>query len=86
MKKIKLYFPIILISISTAQIEVKGFVFHDKNKNGTMDKNEPGIDTPTKKPDLTPKAPRIIIKTRIIAAITLFCRLFSIVLIVVDWS
>lgn len=43
MNKIKLYLPIILISISVAQIEVKGFVFHDKNKNGTMDKNESGI-------------------------------------------
>ena len=36
------------------------------------DKNDPGIDTPTNKPDLTPKAPKIIIKTRIMAAITLF--------------
>ena len=45
---------------------------------------EPGIDTPTSNPDLIPSAPSIIIKTRIIAAITLFCRLLSIVLIPFD--
>ena len=50
------------------------------------DKKEPGIDTPTSKPDLTPRAPSIIIKTSIIAAITLFWRLFNIVLIPFDWS
>ena len=36
------------------------------------DKKDPGIDNPTKSPDLTPKAPSIIINTSIIAAITLF--------------
>ena len=36
------------------------------------DKKEPGMDKPTKRPDLTPSAPRIIINTNIIAAITLF--------------
>ena len=50
------------------------------------DKNEPGIEIPTKKPDLTPNAPSIIIKTKIIAAITLFCKLFNIVLMPLDWS
>ena len=32
------------------------------------DKKDPGIDNPTKSPDLTPKAPSIIIKTSIIVA------------------
>ena len=36
------------------------------------DKKDPGIEIPTSKPDLTPRAPSIIIKTSIIAAITLF--------------
>ena len=42
------------------------------DKANKPDKKDPGIDNPTSKPDLTPKAPRIIIKTKIIAAITLF--------------
>ena len=50
------------------------------------DKKDPGIDKPTKSPDLTPNAPSIIIKTNIIAAITLFWRLFNIVLMPLDWS
>ena len=36
------------------------------------DKKDPGIDKPTKRPDRTPSAPRMIINTNIIAAITLF--------------
>ena len=41
-------------------------------RSNMPDKKEPGIETPTKNPDLTPRAPRMIIKTNIIAAITLF--------------
>ena len=41
-------------------------------RSNIPDKNEPGIETPTSNPDLTHRAPRMIIKTNIIAAITLF--------------
>ena len=37
------------------------------DRANSPDKKEPGMDTPTNKPDLIPKAPSIIIKTRIIA-------------------
>ena len=52
----------------------------------TPDKKAPGMDTPTRKPERTPREPRIIINTKIIAAITLFWRLFSISLIYLDVS
>ena len=42
------------------------------DKASKPDKNDPGIDKPTRRPDLTPSAPRMIINTNIIAAITLF--------------
>jgi len=44
-------------------------------RSNSPDKNEPGIETPTKNPDLTPRAPSMIIKTKIIAAITFIQRI-----------
>ena len=43
MHKIKLFLPIILISFCTAQLDLQGFVFHDRNGNGVMDQTESGI-------------------------------------------
>ena len=50
------------------------------------DKKDPGIDIPTKRPDRTPRAPRMIIKTSIMAAITLFCKLLNIVFMYFELS
>ena len=43
MKKINLFIYIIFLSTAFAQVTVQGFVFNDRNQNGLMDKNEPGI-------------------------------------------
>ena len=43
MKKIKLFLPLIFLSISFSQIEIEGIVFNDRNNNLVMDIGEPGI-------------------------------------------
>ena len=43
MKKIKLFLPLIFLSISFSQIELEGIVFNDRNNNQVMDIGEPGI-------------------------------------------
>ena len=57
-----------------------------KDNASTPDRKAPGIDIPTRMPERIPRAPKIIIKTRIIAAMTLFCKLLSIFLIYLDES
>ena len=61
-------------------------VYPITDRTNNPDKKDPGIDIPTNKPDLTPSAPKIIIRTKIIAAITLFCKLLNISLIDFDLS
>ena len=53
---------------STTMLIVKPII----ERANKPDKKDPGIEIPTSKPDLTPRAPSIIIKTSMIAAITLF--------------
>ncbi|MEA1882735.1 MAG: calcineurin-like phosphoesterase family protein [Candidatus Marinimicrobia bacterium] len=43
MKKINLFISLLFFSTSFSQVQVKGIVFNDRNQNGLIDRNEPGI-------------------------------------------